>query len=68
MNHQKETSKDRRKRMRETNGRKYVKEDHEDWTSVDYFSLGHIVGRMGWKGTGLLIIFMIVGYVIYKMV
>ncbi|KGP91829.1 phage capsid protein [Pontibacillus chungwhensis BH030062] len=67
MNHQKETSKERRKRMRETSGRKYLKED-KNWTTVDYFSLGHVVGRMGWKGTGLLIVFMIVGYIIYKMV
>ncbi|MHA7583334.1 DUF6366 family protein [Paenibacillus vandeheii] len=31
-------------------------------------SLSDLVGSLGWKGTGILIILLIVGYVIYKLV
>lgn len=31
-------------------------------------SLSDLVGSLGWKGTGILIILFIVGYVIYKLV
>jgi hypothetical protein len=35
---------------------------------AQFGSLTDLVGGLGWKGTGILIILLVIGYVIYKLV
>ncbi|MCD5323406.1 MULTISPECIES: DUF6366 family protein [Pontibacillus] len=68
MGDKKETAKERRKRL--TNGSNYdmTAERKESYSNEDLFSLGHLVNKLGWKGTGVLTIALIVAYILYTLI
>ena len=68
MNNKQETPKEKRERLRQ---KELVKNPggalRDGFSRGENGNLTDLTGGMGWKGTGLLIIVLIVGYVLYKM-
>jgi hypothetical protein len=68
LNNHKEDPEDRRERLRQ----KELKNNptgtlHDAVNRGDSVNLTDLAGGMGWKGMGILILVLIVGYVLYKL-
>ncbi|MDN4607241.1 DUF6366 family protein [Sporosarcina highlanderae] len=59
MDSDKETSEDRRERLRQ-------KELRHPSSSIRGSNLSDLVGGLSWKGTGIMILFLIIGFVLYS--
>ena len=67
MENEKETPEERRERLRQEELKGNPTGNLKDSTHrSSYGSLVDFVGGMGWKGTGMLIILIIVGFIIYS--
>ncbi|QHS23172.1 hypothetical protein GWK91_09525 [Virgibacillus sp. MSP4-1] len=66
MSEQQETPEHRRERLRQEEGRGNPAGNMNDAANrASNGSLVDLVGSLGWKGTGILILFMVLGVIIY---
>lgn len=68
MNNRQETSEEKRERLRQEELKKNPYGAFRDGLSRgENGNITDLIGDLGWKGTGILIIVLIVGYVLYKL-
>ena len=68
MNNRQETPKEKRERLRQSELKNNPTGSlHEALNRGSSGNLTDLTGGMGWKGTGILIFVLIVGYVLYKL-
>lgn len=68
MKDRQETPEEKRERLRQNEIKNNPAGAFKDgFNRTDSGSLTDLVGGLGWKGTGILIIVLIVGYVLYKL-
>lgn len=66
MNERKETSEEKRERLRQAELKKTTGALSDGINRGENGNLADLVGDLGWKGLGILIIAVIVGYVLFK--
>jgi hypothetical protein len=68
LNNRQETPEEKRERLRQDEPKKNPTGALKDgFNRGGNGNLADLVGGFGWKGTGILIIILIVGYVLYKL-
>lgn len=68
LNNRQETPEEKRERLRQEELKKNPNGALGDgFNRAENGNLVDLVGGLGWKGTGILIIVLIVGYVLYKL-
>lgn len=68
LNNRQETSEEKRERLRQEELKKNPYGAFRDGLNRgENGNITDLVGDLGWKGTGILIIVLIVGYVLYKL-
>ncbi|WP_440116412.1 DUF6366 family protein [Paenibacillus sp. QZ-Y1] len=69
MNFREETPEEKRERLRqeELKGRPMITFS-DGINRAQFGSFADLVGGLGWKGTGILIVILVIGYAIYKLV
>ena len=68
LNNRQETPEEKRERLRQEELKKNPNSALRDgFNRAENGNLADLVGGLGWKGTGVLIIVLIVGYVLYKL-
>lgn len=68
MNNRQETPEEKRERLRQEELKKNPNGALRDgFNRAKNGNLADLIGGSGWKGTGILIIVLIVGYVLYKL-
>jgi Family of unknown function (DUF6366) len=68
LNNRQETPEEKRERLRQEELKKNPTGALKDgFNRGENGNLADLVGSLGWKGTGILIIVLIVGYVLYKL-
>ena len=68
LNNHYETPEEKRERLRQEELKKNQTGTLKDgFNRAENGNLADLVGGLGWKGTGLLIVVLIVGYVLYKL-
>ncbi|MCZ8542307.1 DUF6366 family protein [Psychrobacillus psychrodurans] len=68
MNNQHETPEEKRERLKQSELKNNPAGSlHDAFNRGSSGNLTDLTGGMGWKGTGLLIVVLVVGYVIYKL-
>ena len=69
LGNQNETPEDKRERVRQEElKRNSTGNLNDSFNKAHTGSFVDLVGSLGWKGTGLLIIVFVVGYIIYKLI
>ncbi|MFJ8064605.1 DUF6366 family protein [Psychrobacillus sp. NPDC096426] len=68
MNNHNETPEEKRERLRQSELKNNPTGSlHDALNRASNGNLTDLTGGMGWKGTGILIVVLIVGYVLYKL-
>lgn len=68
MNNHHETPEEKRERLRQEELKKNSTGSLKDgFSRAENGNLADLVGGLGWKGTGILIVILFVGYVMYKL-
>ncbi|WP_144940102.1 DUF6366 family protein [Paenibacillus sp. 32O-W] len=68
MDSRKETPADKRERFRQEELKNNPFGTFSDGVNrAEFGNFADLVGRMGWKGTGILILLLVIGYAVYKL-